>query len=85
MDGASMNCLAPGSSLGPEGGQGRKSKVPMAVGKAQDGRNTVHSGPRASVWSCSCSYLRTDAPQGFFCTSCKALMHAKSLHLCLTL
>ena len=57
MDGASMNCLAPGSSLGSEGGQGRKSKVPMAAGEAQDGRNTVHSGPRASIWSCSCGEL----------------------------
>ena len=85
MDGASMDCLAPASSLDPEVAQGRKSKVPMAAGEAQDGRNIVYSGSRASVWSCSCCYLRTDAPQGFFCTSTRPHMHAKLLHSCLTL
>lgn len=50
-DGASTDCLAPGSSLGPEGGWGRRNKVLVAAGEAQDGRNTAHLGPKASIES----------------------------------
>lgn len=48
-----MAFLVPGSSLGPEGNQEIRSKVPVAAGEAQDGRCTVHSGQKASIWSCS--------------------------------